>query len=176
MSRLEPENNAHLVIEAYRHAGGLEGLGMPLVVVGDAPYATDYKVRLEQSAAATPGVLLTGYIFGDGYVELQSNALAYVQATEVGGTHPVLVEAMGRGASSSPTTSPSIARSSATRACTTSGTTRPPCPPRSSRLPATRSCDRALGAAAARRAPSRYSWEHVTDQYEQMFHRLTGKA
>ena len=28
---------------------------------------------------------------------LQSNALAYVQATEVGGTHPALVEAMGAG-------------------------------------------------------------------------------
>ena len=42
--------------------------------------------------------MMTGYVFGDGYAELQSNALLYIQATEVGGTHPALVEAMGRGA------------------------------------------------------------------------------
>ena len=98
VSRLEPENNAHVVIDAYRQAGGLEALGAPLVIVGDAPYASEYKAGLEAAAAAAAGVILTGYVFGDGYVELQSNALAYVQATEVGGTHPALVEAMGRGA------------------------------------------------------------------------------
>ena len=98
VSRLEPENHAHTVIEGYRRAGGLATLGVPLIVVGDAPYATDYKSRLESAAATTPGVRLTGYVFGEGYAELQSNAMAYVQATEVGGTHPALVEAMGRGA------------------------------------------------------------------------------
>ncbi|MBA2719093.1 MAG: DUF1972 domain-containing protein [Chloroflexi bacterium] len=98
VSRLEPENNAHVVIAAYREAGGLEGLGVPLVIVGDAPYATDYKAGLVRAAQQTAGIMLTGYVFGDGYAELQSNALAYVQATEVGGTHPALVEAMGRGA------------------------------------------------------------------------------
>lgn len=97
VSRLEPENNAHLAIDGFARAGGLRGLGVPLAIVGDAPYATAYKNSLEVAAAATPGVLLTGYIFGDGYAELQSNALAWIQATEVGGTHPALVEAMGRG-------------------------------------------------------------------------------
>ena len=33
-----------------------------------------------------------------GYHELQSHCLAYIHATEVGGTHPALIEAMGRGA------------------------------------------------------------------------------
>ncbi|MCV5968563.1 hypothetical protein, partial [Lactococcus petauri] len=56
VSRLEPENNAHLVIDAYRRGGGLEGLGVPLVIVGDAPYATAYKAELERAAAAGPGV------------------------------------------------------------------------------------------------------------------------
>ena len=98
VSRLEPENNADVAIEGYRMAGGLAALGVPLIVVGDAPYASAYKATLTRAAAATPGVVLTGYVFGDGYAELQSNALAYIQATEVGGTHPALVEAMGRGA------------------------------------------------------------------------------
>ena len=36
--------------------------------------------------------------FTEGYHELQSHCFAYIHATEVGGTHPALIEAMGRGA------------------------------------------------------------------------------
>jgi glycosyltransferase involved in cell wall biosynthesis len=42
-------------------------------------------------------VIFTGYVFNKGYNEFQSHAFCYVQATEVGGTHPALVEAMGHG-------------------------------------------------------------------------------
>jgi glycosyltransferase involved in cell wall biosynthesis len=93
VSRLEPENQADLVIRAYRDVGG----DMPLLIVGDAPYADDYRARLRELAAADPRVRLTGAIYGDGYRDLQRSALAYVQATSVGGTHPALVEAMGAG-------------------------------------------------------------------------------
>jgi glycosyltransferase involved in cell wall biosynthesis len=94
VSRLEPENNAHVVIEAYRHVRS----DLPLVVVGDAPYASRYIARLQEAAAADPRVHMVGAIYGEGYHVLQSNAACYVQATEVGGTHPALVEAMGQGA------------------------------------------------------------------------------
>ena len=36
-------------------------------------------------------------MYGDGYRGLQVNARCYVHATEVGGTHPALIEAMGAG-------------------------------------------------------------------------------
>jgi glycosyltransferase involved in cell wall biosynthesis len=89
VSRLEPENNALEVVEAYRLAKGR----FPLVVVGDAPYAAEYIARVK--AAADPRVVFPGAIYGEGYRELLFHARAYVQATEVGGTHPALVEAMG---------------------------------------------------------------------------------
>lgn len=92
VSRLEPENNAHVVIDAYQ----LVKSTLPLVIVGDAPYASAYIHSLKATSDAR--VRFTGAIFGRGYAVLQSNAAAYVQATEVGGTHPALVEAMGRGA------------------------------------------------------------------------------
>ena len=41
---------------------------------------------------------MPGAIYGDGYHELGSHCFAYIHATEVGGTHPALIEAMGRGA------------------------------------------------------------------------------
>jgi glycosyltransferase involved in cell wall biosynthesis len=93
VSRLEPENQADLVIRAYREVKG----DTPLLVVGDAPYAETFKAGLRELAAGDPRVRLTGGIYGDGYRDLQRSALAYIQATSVGGTHPALVEAMAAG-------------------------------------------------------------------------------
>jgi glycosyltransferase involved in cell wall biosynthesis len=41
---------------------------------------------------------MPGAIYGQGYKELGTWCFAYIHATEVGGTHPALIEAMGRGA------------------------------------------------------------------------------
>lgn len=91
VSRLEPENNAHVVIEAYARVSS----ELPLVIVGDAPYASEYIAGLHATTDAR--VRFVGAIYGAGYQVLRSHATAYVQATEVGGTHPALVEAMGAG-------------------------------------------------------------------------------
>jgi glycosyltransferase involved in cell wall biosynthesis len=91
VSRLEPENNADAVVRAYRGVPG----ETPLVIVGDAPYAADYVARVR--AEADPRVKFPGAIYGDGYRQLLASTAVYVQATEVGGTHPALVEALGYG-------------------------------------------------------------------------------
>jgi glycosyltransferase involved in cell wall biosynthesis len=91
VGRLVPENNAHVLLEAF---AGLD-TGLRLVVVGDAPYADEYQARLR--ATRDPRVVFTGYVFGEGYHELARNAALFVVPTEVGGTHPVLLEAMAAG-------------------------------------------------------------------------------
>ena len=91
VSRLEPENNAHVVIDAYTRVT----TDLPLVIVGDAPYANEYIASLRRTT--DPRVRFFGAIYGHGYHVLRSHAALYVQATEVGGTHPALVEAMGFG-------------------------------------------------------------------------------
>jgi glycosyltransferase involved in cell wall biosynthesis len=93
VSRLEPENNAHLVIEAFRKVE----TSRKLLIVGDAPYAETYKNRLRELAAGDARIIFTGFVFGEDYKALQQNAYCYVHATEVGGTHPALIEAMGYG-------------------------------------------------------------------------------
>jgi glycosyltransferase involved in cell wall biosynthesis len=93
VSRLEPENNAHLVIEAFRKVS----TSRKLLIVGDAPYAETYKNRLRELAASDERIIFTGFVFGEDYKALQQNAHCYVHATEVGGTHPALIEAMGYG-------------------------------------------------------------------------------
>jgi glycosyltransferase involved in cell wall biosynthesis len=91
VSRFEPENNPHKVAEAYRGVGG----EMPLVMVGDAPYAKRFIRSFTENADRR--IVFPGAIYGEGYRELLTNAYAYIHATEVGGTHPALVEAMGYG-------------------------------------------------------------------------------
>ncbi len=94
VGRLVPENNAHHLIAAYQQLGGL-ATGLKLCIVGDAPYSNDYVANLK--AQAGPGVVFTGYVFGDGYHELGSNARLFVFTSGVGGTHPALLEAMALG-------------------------------------------------------------------------------
>ena len=93
VSRLEPENNAHLVIEAFKRVRTAH----KLVIVGDAPYARDYINDLKARARRDKRIVFTGFVFGRDYRALQQNAYCYVHATEVGGTHPALLEAMGFG-------------------------------------------------------------------------------
>jgi glycosyltransferase involved in cell wall biosynthesis len=64
-------------------------------MLGHATY--DDELEAEVRAAAAPNAHLPGSVFGESYVALQSNARCYVHATEVGGTHPALIEAMGAG-------------------------------------------------------------------------------
>jgi glycosyltransferase involved in cell wall biosynthesis len=93
VSRLEPENNAEMVIEAFRRVRTPQ----KLLVVGDAPYAHEYIAHLRSLARRDRRIVFTGFVFGDAYRALQQNAFCYVHATEVGGTHPALLEAMGYG-------------------------------------------------------------------------------
>lgn len=93
VSRFEPENNPDRVVAAYADVGG----DAPLVMVGGAPYAAALTRRVRELAGRDPRVRLAGTVYGLGYRELLFNARAYVHATEVGGTHPALVEAMGAG-------------------------------------------------------------------------------
>jgi glycosyltransferase involved in cell wall biosynthesis len=91
VSRMEPENNAHKVVKAFENVK----TDKKLVMVGDAPYSNEYIQQLKSTT--DPRIVFTGYVFGKGYRELQSNAYLYIQATEVGGTHPALLESMGYG-------------------------------------------------------------------------------
>lgn len=91
VGRLVPENCPDVLLEAYR---GLD-TDKKLVIVGDAPYAEDYIARLK--AMGGENVVFTGYLFDDGYRQLSQNAFTFVVPTIVGGTHPVIVEALAAG-------------------------------------------------------------------------------
>lgn len=167
VGRLVPENNAHHVIEAYRRLGG-PATGLQLCIVGDAPYATDYKDQLK--ATAGPGVVFTGYTFGAGYHELGSNARVFAFASGVGGTHPALLEAMAFGNC--------VIVNDMAANLETVGDAALPYRGEQGADDLTRAlseviADPALIAEYRRRAAHRaatvYSWEAVADQYEMLF-------
>ena len=165
VTRFEPENNPLLVREAF------ETLDTPLklALIGDAPYAAEYIQRIRDTK--NPRVVLPGAIYGDGYAELQSHCYAYVHATEVGGTHPALIEAMGRGALI-------LYLRTAENEEVAGGIG---LPFTQETLAAT--MQRALEMSPAERASwqqkavarvrERYSWDAVTDSYERLFRRLS---
>jgi glycosyltransferase involved in cell wall biosynthesis len=165
VSRLEPENNALLVREAFEKID----TDYKLALVGDAPYAADYIRRVKDTRDGR--VVIPGAIYGEGYRQLQSHCGVYVQATEVGGTHPALIEAMGRGALVLYLETPESAEVAgdaavpftddlAEKLCWAVKTTE---------------SERALwGERARERIERLYSWNAVTDRYEALLGGLGG--
>jgi glycosyltransferase involved in cell wall biosynthesis len=141
--------------------------GKKLLIVGSAPYSDKYIEELRSTK--DPRVIFAGGVYKEGYHELQANAYCYVQATEVGGTHPALIEAMAAGncviANGTPENREALQDCGLLYRmndvdelrCLLQRTLDDP------------SLARELGEKASARAAAVYSWETITDQYERLF-------
>jgi glycosyltransferase involved in cell wall biosynthesis len=118
-----------------------------------------------------PRVVVPGAIYGIGYRELGSWCFAYIHATEVGGTHPALIEAMGRG-----NMVLYFDTAENREVCGDAGL-----PYRDEAgllarieeaLAMTEEQREVLRSRAAQRARQRYDWEIVTTQYEELLTHL----
>lgn len=166
VSRLEPENNALLVRRTFEQMA----TGVKLALIGDAPYAHEYVARVRDTK--DPRVVMPGAVYGTGYHELQSHCLAYIHATEVGGTHPALIEAMGRGAVTLYLDNPENREVGGDAAIAFTPET---LEARMRDVLAMTDTERAaLGERAMARIRERYNWETVTDRYEELLSRLAG--
>lgn len=172
VGRLVPENNAHILIEAYI---GLS-TALSLVIVGDNPYDRPYVESLKNMARGDPRVVFTGYVFGRGYHELSANAFLFVLAAEVGGTHPVLLEAMAFGNC--------VLVNNTEANLEVVGDAGVPFEgkggaealrERLSYLLSHPAEVEALREKARQRIREKYSWEIVTEDYDRLFHSLAGK-
>jgi glycosyltransferase involved in cell wall biosynthesis len=169
VSRFEPENNALLVRRAFEKARTSHHLAL----IGDAPYAASYIREVRQTS--DPRIVIPGAIYGEGYHELQSHSLAYIHATEVGGTHPALIEAMGRGAVvlyfQTPENQEVAGEAGLPFSTEQQLTARIEQIAQSSPEQLQR-----LSHAAMQRVRERYSWDAVTTAYENLLARLCAKA
>ena len=162
VSRFEPENNADAVVRAFREVPG----DTKLVLVGHAPYADDFLVRVRGEASRDPRVLLPGALYGESYRELLAHAAIYVHATEVGGTHPALVEAMGFGRPLVVHDTPENREAAGKAALYVDVRSAPDLAAALTALLSDPSARETSGREALERARRDYRWEAVADAYE----------
>lgn len=164
VGRLSPENEVHLLLEAYRNSG----VDIPLVIVGSAGYESAYFKKLK--TLASENVIFTGGVYGDAYVELSQNCLFFVLPATIEATRLSLLDQMGFGSAilfhDCPATREVVAAAAE---------------PFDSLQPLadlTRKLRKmagnpakcaVLGDAAKNRALACFSWERVADQYEKLF-------
>ncbi len=171
VGRLVPENCAHHLVEAWRQVDS----DMKCVIVGDASYADEYKAELHKLAGDDPRVVFTGYVFGEGYQELNTNAYAFVETSGVGGTHPALVEAMAFGncvvTHDTPENLETLGEAGLWYNGRAGAASLAPVLQTLISAPPLVEAYRQLAAA---RAATVYSWESVTDAYEALFRQVLG--
>ena len=169
VSRFEPENNPLEVVEAYEKLPNTP----KLIMLGAASYARDLDTALQRHASDR--ILFPGALYGRDYRTLQRNALIYIQATEVGGTHPAMIEAMASGGCVLANDTPenrevggdAVGYFRLRPSETLSGTLR-----EFLESPALRE---RMRIAARARAGERYSWSAVTDAYERLFGQIASR-
>ena len=168
VARLTPENEAALLLKAYRKLHD----PLPLVLVGDDRFEKSYHDQLD--ALATERVIFTGKLFGDAYIELSQNARAFIMPATIGATRLVLLDQLGMGR-------PIIYHDCcATREVL--GDAGIPFGPEHPVKSLSEKMSRAKDhpeecAAAGRRARERaelFSWDKVVDRYEQIFADILG--
>jgi len=164
VSRMEPENNALAVREAFEKLT----TPMKLALIGDAPYAQEYIRRVRDTTDRR--VLMPGAIYGRGYHELLSHCFAYIHATEVGGTHPALIEAMGRGALVLYLNTPENAEVAGDAGIPFEAGELGAKLELAVKMPVAERAE--WGRRAMERVAERYSWDTVTDQYERLLLKL----
>jgi glycosyltransferase involved in cell wall biosynthesis len=168
VSRFEPENNPLEVVQAFRKLN----TRLPLVMVGGAAYAPDLAQRVREAAGER--VILPGGVYGADYRTLQRHARFYIQATEIGGTHPAMIEAMAANGAVLANDTPENREvgGEAVRYFRLR-----PVETLSALLQEVMDDPAAadvLRLKARERAREKYGWERVVDAYEVLFRRLAG--
>ncbi len=91
VGRLVPEKGVHHLVRAFESVQ----TDMNLVIVGDNVHDRDYVDSLKSTKDTR--IRFLGFVYGEAYRQLNSHAYAYVQPSELEGTSPALLGAMGFG-------------------------------------------------------------------------------
>jgi glycosyltransferase involved in cell wall biosynthesis len=164
-SRLVPENNADLIVKGFE----MSTSGKTLVIAGDANYRSAFVDELKKTTDRR--VRFLGHVGNSEDVkELHCNCYGYIHGHSVGGTNPALLKALGYG-------NCILALDNAFNRDVIGdyGVLFDDAQSLSSEIQYleqnSREAER-LRQSAPRRIRERYTWDHITDQYEDYFRRL----
>ena len=170
VSRLTPENEAELLLKAYREVRD----PLPLVLVGGDPYEHAYRRKLD--ALATDRVIFTGLRFADAYIELSQNARAFIMPATIEATRLVLLDQLGMGKA--------IIYHDCTATREVLGDAGIPFGPQdpvaslAARLAWAKDHPEECAEAGrrARRRAEHFRWEHVLERYDRIFRKILTPA
>lgn len=92
VGRLVPDNNADLIIDGFLKSDSKR----KLVIVGDQPFEDEWANELKK--IKDPRILFTGYVRDpDELAAIYIHAYAYFHGHEYGGTNPAMLKSMGYG-------------------------------------------------------------------------------
>ncbi len=164
-SRLVPENNAALIVEGFKKAPTQR----LLAIAGDANYRSTFIDDLKANAGNQ--VRFLGHVDNIDHVkELHCNSYAYIHGHMMGGTNPALLKALGFGncilAHENPFNAEVVGEY---------GLLFRDADDLAEKIHLIESKPE-LAESYRRRAPDRirtvYSWDRITDQYEELFYQL----
>ncbi len=164
-SRLVPENNADLIVRGFEEADSSK----LLVIAGGANYRSEFVESLKRSK--NPRVRFLGHVDSSEHIkELHCNCFGYIHGHSVGGTNPALLKALGYGnfilALDNPFNREVIAD------CGILFGDSYDLAKHLRRIEQHPEEAAHYREIAPRRILSHYTWEHITDQYEDYFERI----
>lgn len=164
-SRLVPENNADVILEGFQRVR----TDRLLAIAGEANYRSAFVERLQASAG--PRVRFLGHVADAAHVrELHCHCYAYLHGHQMGGTNPSLLKALGYG-----NLVLALRTAFNQEVLGEYGILFANADELAVKLQYVED-NPEVAARFRRRAPQRiceaYTWEHITDQYEELFLQL----
>jgi glycosyltransferase involved in cell wall biosynthesis len=167
-SRLVPENNADLIIDAYLASSAMR----PLIVAGGANYKSPWVEKVLSKAGDR--VRFIGHVgTAEAVRELHCGCYAYIHGHSLGGTNPSLLKALGYGNCIMALDNPFNREVLTGRDKSSYGILFPKDAAALSTAIDAIDKDPELAARYRAKAPNRireaYTWDFITDEYEKMF-------
>lgn len=165
-SRLVPENNADLIVKGFEQTRSQR----LLAIAGNANYRSEFVDRLKQTK--DPRVRFLGHVGNIEHVkELHCNAYAYLHGHSLGGTNPSLLKALGCGNCVLALNTPF--NSEVLQDCGVLFDQDPAdLAARIEDLEQDQSAVQEYRLRAPERIREAFTWEHITDQHEELFLQL----
>lgn len=166
VGRFEPENNALMVREVFDE---IENPSKTLVMVGNAPFSKKYIEQVKDTK--NKNIIFTGKLYGKAYKELMSHAYFFIQASEVGGTHITLLDAMAAG--KCVLANDVLEHREVLREAGIYYKSKEDMKKRMIELLHNGQMMTSKKMSAVKIIEEKYSWDSVTDHYEQLFYEMT---
>lgn len=166
VGRLTPEKGVSLLIDAFESLA----TDRKLVIVGDNPYDKAYVAQLRATSDAR--VVFTGYQFDEAFHELMQHCCVYVQPSEVEGTSPVVLSAMGHGRAVLVNGIEENLETVGDGGLAFARNDVDDLRGALSALLEDPTRRQQIGERARRRVEQVYNWDRITDQFERVFHDL----